>query len=190
MSKKLIVNKIISNTSLYENKSHGISMRLIKWNIFNQCNYKQDNDVTMLSNLNISIITQLRSNHIKLNGIMHQLQHIILYKKQIKLHQEMRYYMQCNLSCCESNNSGRCSFCVNKIEDAYHFIMECKHYKKNRFKLYCECMQIFIKYQMNFSLKNMLFPPLNMSQQHREHIFDLLCQYVIDSKGIYFSIYC
>ena len=83
--------------------------------------------------------------------------------------------MECHGNCCSSINHGKCPFCINEMESVYHFIMECPKYRKMRFLLYCNVMQILNQYQYSFSLKNILFPPPNINQQHRKQIYDSLC---------------
>ena len=92
--------------------------------------------------------------------------------------------MNCDKICCIDNLSGQCNFCNNKMETIYHFLMECTHYNKLRYVMYCKCMQILIKYHENFNLKNLLFPPLNISNQHRKQIYDQVCKYVIATKRV------
>ena len=75
------------------------------------------------------------------------------------------------------------------METIHHFTMECNHYNKKRFVLYCESMKILIQYQMKLTIKNILFPPINMSYQHRKHLYDLICSHVLQTKQIYFNLY-
>ena len=89
------------------------------------------NDIEMLTKLQLTIISQLRTEHIKLNKCMHMLQHYPYYKNQIKSDGKLWKYIKCEDDCCISNNSGFCAHCYNKIEDVYHFIMECKMFKNN-----------------------------------------------------------
>ena len=94
----------------------------------------------------------------------------------------------CNKKCCIDNNNGNCSYCVDKIESVHHFIMNCVKYKIQRDILYLATMKVFYLYQLDFSLKNLLFPPPNINNKHRKHIFDSLCTYVLNTKRLFF--YC
>ena len=162
-------------------EQHIISNILNKWNIFKE--YQEINiDIQILSKLNFCVLTQLRTGHIKLNFYFHQLKHVDVYKSNIN------QLLRCDKNCCIENNSGLCVFCVNKIETVQHFVMECKKYEKHRNILYLETMKILYLYEYDFSLKNLLFPPPNIKNQHRKHIFDSLCTNVSNTKRLFF--YC
>ena len=152
-----------------------------KWNIFEE--YKEINiDIDILTKLNFIILTQLRTGHIKLNLCLHQLNHMPFYKDNLDK------FMQCNDICCSDNNSGYCINCKNQLESVYHFIMECKKYEKQRDILYYETMRIFVIYQIDFKLRNLLFPPPNIKNQHRKHILNSLCTYALNTRRLFF--YC
>ena len=183
--KKLIYREAIKNQYT---KQHIISNILKKWNIFEEYGIKQlEIDINMLTKLQYSILTQLRTGHVKLNFCLHQLNHMDYYKQQYNENNgNINKYLTCNKICCLENNSGHCKYCKNSLETVQHFIMDCKKYNQQRHKFYHKSMQILFLYQLNFTLKNILFPPLNMKNQHRKHIFDLLCNFVLDCKRTYF----
>ena len=140
-------------------------------------------DVEILTKLNFSILTQLRSGHVKLNFYQHQLNHMMFYKTT------KDRIMICNKNCCVENKNGYCSYCVDKKETVAHFIMECKKYSKQRDILYYSTMKVFYLYEYDFSLKNVLFPPSNIKNEHRKHIFNSLCTYVINTKRLFFHCF-
>ena len=137
---KNIIKKLISNQEqqkLKETKEkHIISKILIDWNIFEE--YKEINiDIEILSKLNLSILTQLRTGHIKFNFCMHQLNHMEFYKQENNIDK----IFDCDNKCCQDNNNGYCIFC-NKTETVYHFIMDCKNYSQQRDILYYSNMKV------------------------------------------------
>jgi len=176
--------KTILNTEKLKLKQtkqqHVISQILNKWNIFDE--YEQINiDITILSKLYFCILTQLRTGHIKLNFYGHQLNHMEFYKRNVD------EIFICDKKCCIDNNNGYCSYCGDKTETVHHFIMFCDKYKKQRDILYLESMKVLIMHQLDFSLKNLLFPPSNIKNRHRKHIFDSLCLYVLNTKRLFFN---
>ena len=152
---------------------------LEKWNIFSE--YEPNIDINILSKLFYSILTQLRTGHIKLNSCLHQLQHMKYYKNN-----RNTKYLKCDNICCEENNSGICKYCQNKPETVYHFVMECKQYETQRNILYIKTMRVLTKYILDFSLKNILFPPKNINNQHRKHILDSVCQFALNTRRLTF----
>ena len=177
----------MSNINVQTNPIHVISYQLIKWNTFNEYDIKQFNmDIEILSRLYFIILTQLRTGHIKLNWCLHQLQHSNYYRDQFQEYGCIQSTIYCTSECCKYNNSGFCHFCKNCRESVYHFIMVCPKYKRNRFLLYCEIMRILNQYQYEYNLKNILFPPMNIIRQHRKHIYDSLCYFVLSTRRIHF----
>ena len=146
-------------------------------------------DVSLLSRFHFIILFQIRTAHIKLNWPLHQLQHINYYKQQYEQHNQIIKIKECNGDCCITNNYGKCPFCINKLESVYHLIMECTKCRRIRSIMYCNIMQIFNQYQYTYSLKNILFPPTNINQQHRKQIYDSLCIFIKDTKRLYFYTY-
>ena len=146
-------------------------------------------NIQIISKLQCSILLQLRTEHIKLNLCMHQLQHIDYYQLQIHKLNQMTHYLQCDQICCIKYNSGMCNFCISKLESVLHYLMDCKKYTAERLLLYDEIMKMFNMYQLDFVLKNLLFSPVNVNNQHRKHIYQLICNYVLITKRIYFKIY-
>ena len=114
---------------------------------------------------------------------MHQLNHMEYYKHNID-----GFYI-CEKQCCVDNNDGMCIFRDEKLETVYHFIMECKKYNIQRNNFYQQIMFVFNQYQLDFSLKNILFPPKNLSTQHRKYIFNGLICFVLNTQRLYFNIY-
>ena len=151
-------------------EKHVISNILNKWNTLAE--YQQINiDIEILDKLKFCILTQLRTNHIKLNFYFHQLNHMEFYKNDNNM------IFMCKNNCCIDNNNGYCLYCDKKIETVYHFIMECNKYNKQRNILYLSTMKIFHLYQLTFSLKNLLFPPTNIKIYFIENPFSYICYY-------------
>ena len=188
--RNLFRSKILSNQTTNNLQTiHVISNNLNQWNIFTLYDkHHCHQDLEILSKLSYMILTQLRTGHIRLNGCVHMLQHHDYYKKQFKIHGQIIRYLNCNSECCLNNNSGICTFCVGKFENIHHFIMDCVKYNKSRYILYCQCMPILNYYHINFNLKNLLFLPISMSQQHRKQIYDLITRYVMNTKRLKFTL--
>ena len=93
--------------------------------------------------------------------------------------------MRCKNPCCNSFNSGHCPHCNDTLETVNHVIMECPMYNKCRYILYCKSMTILNESHLHINLKNLLFPPLTLSQRYRMEIFNLTCKYMIGINRIF-----
>ena len=162
--------------------SHIISNNLIVWNRYDRI-YAWKADMKLLTIGELSILNQLRTEHISLNWCFHALQHYQYYKIQMEKYRLIKYYMKCDLKCCEKNNSGMCKHCGAK-ETVYHYLIECTKYDMLRYYLLHCVAEIFTIYDINLTLENILFPPKALSWYHRKMVLDNICRFVKDSRRL------
>ncbi len=91
--------------------------------------------------------------------------------------------MKCALDCCAKNNNGMCSHCQKK-ETVYHYIIECTKYDTIRHHFLSCIAEIFMKYDIDLTLENILFPPKALSWYHRKMVLDNICVYVRNSRRL------
>ena len=143
---KRSLKNIAKNIIIKENniKTHIISKQLQIWNI--SSNYDCYIDLSILSGLYYSILTQLRTNHIKLNWCYHVLKHRIFYQKQ----QNNSLYNNCN--CCTTINYGMCYYCPKIKETVKHFLLDCFYYDIQRNILRGAVMYICVTYKTSICI--------------------------------------
>eukprot|EP01084_Bolivina_argentea_P217607 369432_1 len=123
-----------------------------------------------LPHTNTSILLLLRAEHGPLNGTQHKLIHYEYYNIINTINNGHIQYFKCKKECCTRNNSGRCKYCINKIEDVNHFLMNCKQYNWQRNYLLYEITPIFYQNNIKINLQNILFSPKSLSWHHRKLI--------------------
>eukprot|EP01084_Bolivina_argentea_P040354 74578_1 len=127
-----------------------------------------------------TILIQLRSEHCPLNATNHVLKHYKYYKNMHAINNGHLQFIKCNNKCCALNNSGKCNYC-NKIEDVYHYIINCKKYNNHRKQLMYSIMPIYLQYHLTISLKTILFPPKSLTWAHRKLVLQSISSYVINT---------
>ena len=163
--------------------SHVISTNLFDWNRYGD-EYPWKLDMTCMNMEGFAILNRLRTEHIGLNWYFHSLRHYPYYKQQLQNYGFIRTYLKCQSQCCTKNNNGFCTSCDEK-ETVYHYLIECTKYDhlRNNF-LYC-IEDIFMMYDINLTLENILFPPKALSWHHRKMILDSLYGFVKSTKRIF-----
>ena len=138
--------------------------------------------------LYLAILTRLRSGRIQLNLCLHQLRRREHYSNQYKLYGKIINYFDYDKQCCMKNNNGKCTFCCDHYESVQHYLMECKQFSKSRYILYCRSMMILNKYQLDFNLKNLLFPNDLIHTNDMKLLYNLVCSYVINTKRVFINL--
>ena len=153
----------------------------------------------ILSMLYYYILTKIRTFHNNLNYYKHRLinrkiykylqslnnniQHInnnILNKNSIIISNNNLLYI-CKKQCCKKNNGGICN-CNMEIETINHYVFNWVYYNNQRTELFYQIVYIFNTYNIPINAKNILFPPPNITNQHRKQILESLCIYIIGTK--------
>ncbi len=153
-----------------------ISRNMKRWQIFNE---KQPIiwDMKQFNIKDYAILTQLRTEHIRLNWYFHIRKHYKYYKQQIKTYGYIQNRLTCLPNCCTDNNKGLCITC-NKPETVYHFIIKCNKYHQLRQIYIHPIYELLQQHFQNISLKHFLFPSLNMKWCHRKMILNNVICYV------------
>ena len=154
-----------------------------KWNEW-VSGYPLHLDMAILSHYYYGILTQLRTQHIRLNECYHMLNHRVYYSTISLLSLPINLITCIVAGCCDRCSSGLCNVCFLN-ESVYHFIFECHRYDMQRMTFLRTIMDILLnKYDYNINLKNVLFPPNNVKIQHRKAIFNALIHYVVSTKRL------
>ena len=146
------------------------------------------------------IVTKLRTFHNDLNYYTHKLCHIQVYKYfqlindqlqcvnhplidvlSIQLMDNKKLWYKCEKSCFIKNNSGICK-CGLGLETLHHYLFTCNIYENQRNWFMFQIVYIYNFYNIPITVKNIMFPPSNITNQHRKHILDALCIYVIKTQ--------
>ncbi len=159
--------------------THVISKNIYLWRYYINIHFNALKELR-IPQYQIAILMQLRSEHSPLNLTQHKLQHYKYYKNMHEINNGHLQIMKCDQQCCNLNNSGRCNHC-NKIEDVHHFIFNCKQYDNYRQQLLYHVIPIYLQYNMNISLKTLLFPPKSLTWAHRKMVLQSICIYVINT---------
>ncbi len=131
----------------------------------------------------MSIITRLRTEHIQLNFYYHKRTHYKYYRQQYNNYSYIKQYKQCKDEFCKKYNQGKCIQC--KVwETVYHFLCECKNNFMLRTKMIMDINEILIINNLELTLDNILFPPMNLSWNHRKQIFTGITKYVKQTKRL------
>ena len=184
--KNIMNNTLISNTTtLIENDPND---HIISYNLSN-CDvseYPIHIDMTIMSHYYYGVLTQLRSQHIRLFEYYHLLNHRNYYKSlSISMHSSIDLLKCIIVGCCDRCNSGLCTVCgIN--ENVFHFLFKCIRYKQERDIMMQTLSGILLnKYHLNINLKNSLFPPNNITIQHRKAILNSVVVYVLKTKRLF-----
>ncbi len=134
---------------------------------------------------NYGLLTQLRTEHIRLNWYFHARKHHKGYKTQILLHKCIKNIIKCDEKCCLTNNKGQCNVCETP-ETVYHFIIKCRKYNQIRSIHLHPIYKLMKNNKYPLTLKTLLFPPINMKWLHRKMILDSVLAFVNMTKRIPF----
>lgn len=162
-------------------KNHIISYNISRWDVME---YDVMKDMMLLGHYYYGVITQLRTQHIRINEYYHILNHRIAYKLSNMIISSTMKYIQCAVECCGRCNFGLCIACgVN--ENVHHFLLYCDLYAKQREKYLHTIFALLIdKYNMAHSLRNLLYPPPNVTNQHRKAILTSVAKYAISTRRL------
>ena len=168
--KTLINNSLSQITKSFISKTiqnHIISYNISRWNVVD---YDIMRDMMILGHSHYSVITQLRSQHVRLNEYYHLLNHRIQYQLSNIIITSTMKYIRCVAECCGRCDFGQCIPC-GANESVHHFILFCRLYNRQRTK-YLHTVQALLinKYHIAASLRHLLFPPPNVTIQHRKAI--------------------
>ena len=138
----------------------------------------------LLGHYHYGVITQLRTQHIRLNEYYHLLNHRKEYKMLKYVMSSTMKYIQCIAECCGRCNFGLCIECAVN-ENVRHFMLFCSLYMTQRHKYLYSVQSLLInKYHIASSLRNLLFPPPNVTNQHRKAILTSVAKYAISTKRL------
>ncbi len=138
--------------------------------------YLIKDDFKMLTLKQLATINQLRTGHIKINAYFYY--QSFCHRRSINIQSEKP--LKCILECCSKCNGGYCIHC-EVFEDVHHFLFQCQQYIVLRTKYINTIFRILHWYQIQISMKAILFPPKNMSWKHRKMVLYNICKYVQES---------
>ena len=134
---------------------------------------------------------------------MHQLQHIKIYKhfhviknnilsidvnninvSNVFMDKNNRLIYKCIDDCCKKYLGGMCK-CGQDYESLFHYLLNCSMYNQQRQIYFQAIIPIYNYYNIQINIKNILYPPSNITNQHRKHVLYNLCKYCINTKRFY-----
>ncbi len=161
-----------------------ISRNMALWNIYDEKQpIKWDKIQYQIEEF--ALLTFLRSEHIRLNWYFHIRNHYKYYKNQIKTYNNINTKLICTDDCCITNNNGLCMDC-NAPETVYHFLIECGKYDMVRQLYIFPIYQLLQQHIQNVSLKDLLFPPINLKWMHRKMILDNVIYYTKATNRVHY----
>ncbi len=161
-----------------------ISRNMALWNIYNEKQpIKWDKIQYQIEEF--ALLTYLRSEHVRLNWYFHVRRHYKYYKNQIKQYDNISTKLTCTDVCCIDNNNGLCNDCTLP-ETVYHFLIECGKYDVLRQLYIFPIYELLQQHIQNVSLKDLLFPPINLKWMHRKMILDNIIQYTKATNRIHY----
>ncbi len=192
---KKLINKHIYECDKTETlkalkNTHIISQNIYKWKYWIMEHYNALKELNLnLTQIQSSILIQLRSEQCPLNTTKHKLNHYKHYEYIHKINNvnglpiiNKLTYINCKNKCCSKINSGRCNYCIDEIENVNHYIMDCSYYKIQRKHLFYIITSIYHQYQIQIELKTILFPPKSLTWKHRKLILSSISNYAIETK--------
>eukprot|EP01083_Nonionella_stella_P147185 463944_1 len=144
-------------------------------------------EMKMLNHLQYGILTQLRTEHIRIQYYIHKLHHYSYYKEQHRHNHHHIQHIRCTLSDCECKD-GICQFCNdNKYGNVKHLILECPQIDIMREQYITPCINL-VRRTYHTSplplLQALLFPPKNVRWHHRKMILSSITDFVLRSNHL------
>eukprot|EP00483_Globobulimina_turgida_P010728 UN10749 len=180
--KQRIIDSYTNKEFMALKRTHIMSRHLYCWRYYISRNLDKHREQRM-SRLHVKLLIQVRSNHLKLNLMLHVREHRLYYQKMALRNDGHLQFLKCYDLCCKSNNSGRCA-CGGHIEDCEHFIMTCSLYHQQRQDLMNVVEYYFAMYDIIILYKYILFPPIFMRWSHRKLILQALCTFILNTDRL------